>query len=194
MQFSSISKSSLLLAFHFYSPSIGLNPSSESRMFWIRNIWSMFYWNFQVRGEAEAFAIEAKARAEAEQMTKKADAWRDYQEAAMVDMLLETLPKVSNSCHFCFFVVISKIIWCIFSHLRRCFENSKMTIPNGNTRDLLNKFIWDFCNKNTKWDLTKKCMKVDLNFTQNVLYSWEQTVNHCSLWCLKSMLDGLLSA
>lgn len=48
----------------------------------------------QVRGEAEAFAIEAKARAEAEQMTKKADAWRDYQEAAMVDMLLATLPKV----------------------------------------------------------------------------------------------------
>ena len=48
----------------------------------------------QVRGEAEAFAIEAKARAEAEQMTKKADAWRDYQEAAMVDMLLDTLPKV----------------------------------------------------------------------------------------------------
>lgn len=49
---------------------------------------------FQIRGEAQAFAIEAKARAEAEQMSKKADAWRDYQEAAMVDMLLETLPKV----------------------------------------------------------------------------------------------------
>ena len=55
---------------------------------------------FQVRGEAEAFAIEAKARAEAEQMTKKADAWRDYQEAAMVDMLLDTLPKVSTALDF----------------------------------------------------------------------------------------------
>lgn len=55
---------------------------------------------FQVRGEAEAFAIEAKARAEAEQMTKKADAWRDYQEAAMVDMLLDTLPKVSTTLDF----------------------------------------------------------------------------------------------
>lgn len=54
----------------------------------------------QVRGEAEAFAIEAKARAEAEQMSKKADAWRDYQEAAMVDMLLETLPKVSPFVRF----------------------------------------------------------------------------------------------
>jgi flotillin len=49
----------------------------------------------QVRGEAEAFAIEAKAKAEAEQMAKKADAWRDYQDAAMIDMLLETLPKVA---------------------------------------------------------------------------------------------------
>jgi len=51
--------------------------------------------SIRIRGEAEAFAIEAKAKAEAEQMSKKADAWRDYQEAAMVDMLLETLPKVA---------------------------------------------------------------------------------------------------
>ena len=49
----------------------------------------------QMKGEAEAFAIEAKAKAEAEQMAKKADAWKDYQDAAMVDMVLETLPKVS---------------------------------------------------------------------------------------------------
>lgn len=48
----------------------------------------------RVRGEAEAFAIAAKAKAEAEQMAKKAEAWREYREAAMVDMLLETLPKV----------------------------------------------------------------------------------------------------
>jgi flotillin len=51
--------------------------------------------SIRLTGEAHAFAIEAKARAEAEQMSKKADAWRDYQEAAMVDMLLETLPKVA---------------------------------------------------------------------------------------------------
>ena len=50
-----------------------------------------------MKGEAEAFAIEAKAKAEAEQMAKKADAWKDYQEAAMVDMVLETLPKVPLS-------------------------------------------------------------------------------------------------
>ncbi len=50
----------------------------------------------RVKGDAEAFAIEAKAKAEAEQMARKADAWKDYQEAAMVDMVLETIPKV---CH-----------------------------------------------------------------------------------------------
>ena len=51
----------------------------------------------QLRGEAEAFAIEEKAKAEAEQMAKKADAWKDYQDAAMVDMVLETLPKVKQT-------------------------------------------------------------------------------------------------
>ena len=27
-------------------------------------------------------------------MAKKADAWKEYKEAAMVDMMLQTLPKV----------------------------------------------------------------------------------------------------
>nr|XP_029726244.1 flotillin-1 isoform X3 [Aedes albopictus] len=49
----------------------------------------------KVRGEAEAFAIAAKSKAEAEQLAKKAEAWREYREAAMVDMLLDTLPKVA---------------------------------------------------------------------------------------------------
>ncbi|GBL66651.1 Flotillin-1, partial [Araneus ventricosus] len=49
----------------------------------------------RLRGEAEAFAIEAKAKAEAEQMAKKADAFKEYREAAMVDMVLDTLPKIA---------------------------------------------------------------------------------------------------
>ncbi|XP_055898516.1 flotillin-1-like isoform X2 [Biomphalaria glabrata] len=49
----------------------------------------------RMKGEAEAFAIEARAKAEAEQMAKKADAWKDYQDAAMIDMVLETLPKIA---------------------------------------------------------------------------------------------------
>jgi hypothetical protein len=49
-----------------------------------------------MKGDAEAFAIQEKAKAEAEQMAKKADAWKDFQEAAMVDMVLETMPKVGQ--------------------------------------------------------------------------------------------------
>ncbi|XP_063422386.1 flotillin-1-like isoform X1 [Mytilus trossulus] len=51
--------------------------------------------SIKLRGDAEAYSIEAKAKAEAEQMAKKADAWKDYQDAAMVDMILETLPKIA---------------------------------------------------------------------------------------------------
>lgn len=50
--------------------------------------------SIRIRGEAEAFAIAAKAKAEAEQMAKKAEAWKEYKEAAMIDLLMETLPKV----------------------------------------------------------------------------------------------------
>ena len=50
-----------------------------------------------MKGEAEAFAVEAKGRAEAEQMTKKAEAFQQYKDGAMVDMLLEKLPLVSLS-------------------------------------------------------------------------------------------------
>lgn len=52
----------------------------------------------QMRGEAEAFAIGVRARAEAEQMAKKAEAFQLYQEAAQLDMLLEKLPQVWGWC------------------------------------------------------------------------------------------------
>ena len=63
-----------------------------------------------LKGEAEAFAMEAKARAEAQQMAMKAEvrkififttfqhssqAWREYKEAAMVDMMMQVMPKVA---------------------------------------------------------------------------------------------------
>ena len=48
-----------------------------------------------LQGEATAYAIEVKAKAEAEQMAKKADAWNEYKEAALVDMMLQVLPKVA---------------------------------------------------------------------------------------------------
>ena len=46
-------------------------------------------------GEAEAYAIEVIAKAEAEEkMAKQADAWKDYGKAAMVAMMLKTIPQV----------------------------------------------------------------------------------------------------
>uniref|UniRef100_A0A3P9AH92 Flotillin n=1 Tax=Esox lucius TaxID=8010 RepID=A0A3P9AH92_ESOLU len=50
----------------------------------------------QIKGDAEAFAVEAKGRAEAEQMAKKAEAFEQYKEGAMVDMLLEQLPLMAE--------------------------------------------------------------------------------------------------
>ena len=41
---------------------------------------------------------------QAEKMAKKADAWKEYKEAAMVDMMLQTLPKakilIQNNIYF----------------------------------------------------------------------------------------------
>uniref|UniRef100_A0A8C5B018 Flotillin n=1 Tax=Gadus morhua TaxID=8049 RepID=A0A8C5B018_GADMO len=52
--------------------------------------------SIRMKGEAEAFAVEAKGRAEAEQMAKKAEAFQQYKEGAMVDMLLEKLPLMAE--------------------------------------------------------------------------------------------------
>ena len=49
----------------------------------------------QMNGEAKAFAIEAKAKAEAEQMAKKADAWGEYDKAALMDMMLKVINTVT---------------------------------------------------------------------------------------------------
>jgi flotillin len=56
---------------------------------------NMFQHCQQMKGEAEAYALEIKAKAESEQMTKKAEAWKQYEDAAKVEMMLEMLPRVS---------------------------------------------------------------------------------------------------
>lgn len=50
----------------------------------------------RVKGEAEAYAVEAKAKAEAIIMIQKAEAQKEYKDAAMLEMFLDTLPKVYN--------------------------------------------------------------------------------------------------
>ena len=46
------------------------------------------------KAKAETDVKVAKAKAEAEKMAKKADAWKEYKEAAILDMMLESMPKV----------------------------------------------------------------------------------------------------
>ncbi|MEU3557465.1 flotillin family protein [Streptomyces fragilis] len=48
----------------------------------------------RLEGEAEAAAIGVKGAAEAEAMEKKADAYRQYGDAAILQMLVEVLPQV----------------------------------------------------------------------------------------------------
>ncbi|WP_306432454.1 flotillin domain-containing protein, partial [Streptomyces narbonensis] len=48
----------------------------------------------RIEGEAEAAAIAARGSAEAEAMEKKADAFAQYGDAAVLQMLVEVLPQV----------------------------------------------------------------------------------------------------
>jgi len=49
-------------------------------------------------GGAEAQAIEAVGRAEAERMRLKAQAYKQYGDAAVTALVLESLPKVFRIC------------------------------------------------------------------------------------------------
>lgn len=46
-------------------------------------------------GGSEAAAIEAVGKAEAEKMRLKASAYKQYGDAAMISLVLDTLPKVT---------------------------------------------------------------------------------------------------
>merc|ERR1719454_385814 len=48
-----------------------------------------------LKGAAEADAIKAKAEAEAEQLKMKAKAFAQYKEAALVDVVLDVMPKIA---------------------------------------------------------------------------------------------------
>lgn len=51
----------------------------------------------RLKGTAEADAIKAKGMAEAEAMQKKADAWKEYGEAAVTQMIVEQLPAIVHA-------------------------------------------------------------------------------------------------
>ncbi|XP_037777930.1 flotillin-1-like [Penaeus monodon] len=47
-----------------------------------------------LQGEAEAFAIEAKAKAQAASMHYRAEAYKEFQNAAILDMYLKAIPQI----------------------------------------------------------------------------------------------------
>ncbi|CAG7726937.1 unnamed protein product [Allacma fusca] len=51
----------------------------------------------RIKGEAEAIAMEAKGSADADRLTRKAEAYKLYKDAAVVELLLEALPKIAAS-------------------------------------------------------------------------------------------------
>lgn len=51
----------------------------------------------KAKGEAEAYAIEKKGIAEAEAMDKKAEAYKKYNGAAVIEMMVKILPQVAES-------------------------------------------------------------------------------------------------
>ena len=50
---------------------------------------------FHFQGEAEAYAVEMKAKAQSKEMFLKADAWNHYQKAAKVSMWMDTIPVIA---------------------------------------------------------------------------------------------------
>lgn len=51
----------------------------------------------RIRGETEASAIQAKGLAEAEAMKQKAAAWQNYNQAALIQQLIDVLPSVAEA-------------------------------------------------------------------------------------------------
>jgi len=51
--------------------------------------------SIRVRGQAEADAIRARGLAEAEAMDRKAAAWKEYGQAALIEKLFDRLPEVA---------------------------------------------------------------------------------------------------
>jgi len=51
----------------------------------------------KAKGLAEADAIKAKGLSEAEAMAEKAESWKQYNQAALVQMVVEALPKMADS-------------------------------------------------------------------------------------------------
>ena len=63
----------------------------------------LFFFSFSYRPDF--------SQAEAEQMAKKADAWKEYKEAALVDMMMKVLPQVVIAENNFFYQPRSGKVW-----------------------------------------------------------------------------------
>ena len=100
-------------------------------------------------GAAEASAIEAIGKAEAERMRQKAAAYKQYGDAAMMSLILESLPKVSLPGFFYSGILLLgntlpklgrlsdicqlAIVKTQTSHLQTTWQSSKLALT-GNSR------------------------------------------------------------
>ena len=66
------------------------------------------------------FSLPNFSEAEAEQMAKKADAWKEYKEAALVDMMMKVLPQVIIAEKNFFNQPKSGRLWIISDFIFRC--------------------------------------------------------------------------
>ena len=65
-------------------------------------------------GAAEAAAIEAIGKAEAERMRQKAAAYKQYGDAALMSLILEAMPKVKHytikKCRWYYFFMLMSLL------------------------------------------------------------------------------------
>ena len=84
-------------------------------------------------GGSEASAIEAVGKAEAERMRLKAAAYKQYGEAAMLNLVLETLPKVG----IFIIVIIYSLTARVIGAPRMISEPVSSIFPLANSRPVL---------------------------------------------------------
>lgn len=83
-------------------------------------------------GAADAYSIEAVGKAEAEQMRMKAAAYKQYGEAAIMSIVLEALPKVTNNKHVSIYfpnMIMSVGLSLFFHHFFRLQQKWQRRCP-----------------------------------------------------------------
>ena len=78
-----------------------------------------------IKGDADAFSVESQAKAKAEVMAVKADAWRDYQKAAKISMWLDAMPKMAAEVAAPLSQVRKRIVLVFFTNRKKVAQHFK---------------------------------------------------------------------